>query len=233
MKYVGSKNRHSKEILNIILRDRLIGQFYVEPFVGGFNMIDKVDGNRIGSDSNKYIIALFKAIQNGWVPPEYVSEDEYKECKRDMDSYPEHLVGFIGFGCSFAGKFFGGYARGNDSKGVPRNYARESCRNIIRQFTGVQGIDIRMCSYDDLEIPDNSIIYCDPPYANTVKYSVGEFDSDRFFDWCRLKSSEGHTVFVSEYNAPRDFTCVWFKEVNNTLNINTGEKRGLECLFRL
>ncbi len=69
MKYMGSKNRHAKELLPIILKDRQPGQWYVEPFVGGANMIDKVDGNRIGADSNEYVAALWKAISDGWVAP--------------------------------------------------------------------------------------------------------------------------------------------------------------------
>ena len=44
MKYMGSKNRIAKHILPIILKDRIENQYYVEPFVGGANMIDKVDG---------------------------------------------------------------------------------------------------------------------------------------------------------------------------------------------
>lgn len=35
MKYLGSKARIAKEILPIILKDRKVGQYYVEPFVGG------------------------------------------------------------------------------------------------------------------------------------------------------------------------------------------------------
>jgi len=35
MKYMGSKKRHAKELLPIILKDRQPGQWYVEPFVGG------------------------------------------------------------------------------------------------------------------------------------------------------------------------------------------------------
>ena len=58
MKYMGSKRRIAKEILPIILKNRKQGQYYVEPFVGGCNIIDKVDGNRIGNDINKYLIAL-------------------------------------------------------------------------------------------------------------------------------------------------------------------------------
>ena len=56
MKYMGSKNRIAQEILPIMLKER--GQrTWVEPFVGGANMIDKVQGKRIGADLNEYVIA--------------------------------------------------------------------------------------------------------------------------------------------------------------------------------
>ena len=42
MKYMGSKARHAKELLPIILKDHTPDMWYVEPFVGGANMIDKV-----------------------------------------------------------------------------------------------------------------------------------------------------------------------------------------------
>jgi DNA adenine methylase len=48
MKYMGSKRRIAKEILPIILKDRKPSQWYVEPFCGGANIIDKVDGKRLG-----------------------------------------------------------------------------------------------------------------------------------------------------------------------------------------
>ena len=55
---MGSKNRYAKEILPIILKDRYDGQWYVEPFAGGFNVIDKVKGNRMANDSNYYVAGL-------------------------------------------------------------------------------------------------------------------------------------------------------------------------------
>ena len=70
MKYMGSKARHAKELLPIILAGRTEGQWYVEPFVGGANMIDKVDGNRIGADINEYLIEFLSALQKGCVPPQ-------------------------------------------------------------------------------------------------------------------------------------------------------------------
>ena len=51
MKYLGSKNRIAKHILPIMEQYRE-NRTWVEPFVCGANMIDKVNGNRIGSDLN-------------------------------------------------------------------------------------------------------------------------------------------------------------------------------------
>ena len=226
---MGSKNRIAKYLLPIILKDRKEGQWYVEPFVGGANMIDKVDGNRIGADSNEYNICLFKGIQEGFIPPNLISEDEYKKAQANRDVTP--LTAFIGYGCSYAGKWFGGYARGNDVKGSPRNYCLESKNNILKQAIGLKGIEFKHSSYDELEIPSNSIIYCDPPYEGTTKYK-DTFDYPKFWDWCREKSKEGHQVFISEYNAPTDFECIWEMKVNSSLTKDTGSKKATEKLFK-
>ena len=55
---MGSKARHAKYILPIILADRKPEQWYIEPFVGGGNVIQYVQGNRLGADINEYIIAI-------------------------------------------------------------------------------------------------------------------------------------------------------------------------------
>lgn len=207
MKYMGSKNRHSKELVPILSENRTPGQTYVEPFVGGFNMIDKMENPRLASDIHPYLIALFKAIQRGWIPPDNISEEEYLTIRANKDKYPPELVGFVGFGCSYSGKWFDGYARGNDAEGKPRNYCQEAKRNILKQTENLNGIKIRNAHYQELEIPNNSIIYCDPPYKGTTQYHV-KFDHDAFWDWVREKVSEGHTVYVSEYSAPKDFICI-------------------------
>ena len=71
MKYMGSKNRIAKEILPIMLEKRE-NRTWVEPFVGGANMIDKVQGKRIGADINPYLIYLKKLyyicnLIPGWI----------------------------------------------------------------------------------------------------------------------------------------------------------------------
>jgi len=229
MKYMGSKNRIAKYLLPIML-ENIGGRTWVEPFVGGANMIDKVDGKRIGADLNEYLISLFSGIQNGFIPPNEVTEDEYRNARLNRIVSP--LVSFIGFGCSYSGKWFGGYARGNTNKGEPRNYCFESKKNILKQSANLKGVEFIHSSYKDLEIPDNSLIYCDPPYEGTTKYKDG-FNHAEFWEWCRDKTKQGHQVFISEYNAPDDFICVWSKEVNSSLTKDTGGKKAKEKLFKL
>jgi DNA adenine methylase len=43
----------------------------------------------------------------------------------------------------------------------------------------------------------------------------------------------GHIVFVSEYQAPDDFECVYEKEIVSSLDKNTGGKIGKEKLFKV
>ena len=55
---MGSKARFAKDLLPIILKDRKSNQSYLEPFAGGMNMIDKVDGIRIANDQHQELMAL-------------------------------------------------------------------------------------------------------------------------------------------------------------------------------
>lgn len=228
MVYMGSKNRIAKELIPIITEKLKPNQWYVEPFVGGANMIDKIEHPyKLGADNNKYLIALLEAVQNGQELPEYITKDEYIAVKTNKDNYPDWYVGFVGFVCSFRGKFFGGYSGYYTTKtGIQRNYIKECINNILKQ--NLDGIKLVCSSYDALDIPANSIIYCDPPYNGTTKYK-DSFDSDAFWQWCRDKAKEGHTVYVSEYNAPEDFKCIWEKQINS--NLGGTSKTATEKLF--
>ena len=230
MVYMGSKNRIAKELIPIITEKLKPNQWYVEPFVGGANMIDKIEHPyKLGADNNKYLIALLEAVQNGQELPEYINKDEYIAVKTNKDNYPDWYVGFVGFVSSFRAKFFGGYSGYCTTKtGIQRNYVKERINNILKQ--NLDGIKLVCSSYDALDIPANSIIYCDPPYNGTTKYK-DSFDSDAFWQWCRDKAKEGHTVYVSEYNAPEDFKCIWEKQINS--NLGGTSKTATEKLFTI
>lgn len=224
MQYMGSKNRHAKEILPIILKDRVEGQYYVEPFVGGANMIDKVDGPRIGNDIHPHLICLLRAAAVGWIPPESVTEEEYRSAKSSMQVTP--YVGFVGFLCSFGAKWFNGYARNSKN----RDYVRTGRNAIIKQSPNLSGIDFVCSSYRDMKIPRNSIVYCDPPYEGATKYA-NDFDHYDFWNWCRELCIEGHRVFISEYNSPDDFVSVW--EKSSSANLSSKRKSSSHRVERL
>ena len=106
MKYMGSKNRIAKHILPIMLKDRKDGQYWVEPFVGGANMIDKVAGNRIGADVNESLIMCLKALSNGWFPPEFISRELYNECRSAYYSgCTSAIIGYVGINGSYGGRW--------------------------------------------------------------------------------------------------------------------------------
>lgn len=231
MTYTGSKGRIAKDIIPIMEKVRN-GRIWVEPFVGGANLIDKVKGERIGADSNHYVIALLQKVQSGWLPPADISEWQYNEMRDAPELYDPALIGFALTACSFGAKWGSSFARGFSKRGVPHNYTIRGRNNLAAQAPFLQGIKFVHSSYDVLDIPENSLIYCDPPYAKTCKYKDA-FDHIKFWDWARQKSVEGFPLFVSEYEAPEDFIPVWQKEVPVTLNNQgTSDKRSaVEKLF--
>jgi len=228
MKYMGSKNRIAKYIIPIMLKYRKKDMTWVEPFVGGGNVIDKIEGKRIGADINKYVIeALVDIRDNVYDLPknnrEFTEEDYNK--LRENDDY--RFKGYAGFAYSYGGKWLGGWRRDGIGK---RDYVEEAYKNAVKQSPKLQGIEFINAGYKYFVIPDNSLIYCDPPYENTTKYK-DSFNHKEFWRWCINKAREGHTVFVSEYKAPEGFECLWEGIINSSLTKETGSKQGLERLF--
>jgi len=220
---MGGKFRVRKEIAKIIERARKPKQFFYDLFVGGANITGQFyDKYRAINDYNKYVIALYRAIADGWIPPCQITEAEYYKMRDNMQNYPDYLLGLVGFGCSFGAIFFENFAKESSKK----NFLKTATNSVLSQKKSFEGIQIYNLSYDQVPLQNNSIIYCDPPYENTEKYTTGDFDTKKFWEWNRQKSKE-HLIFTSEYKAPSDFICFWEKEQVNSLN----NKIALEKLF--
>jgi len=224
MRYMGSKRRIAPYILPIVLKEH-VGQ-YVEPFVGGANVFDKVRGPRIGADLNPYLIAALEWIRDDPTTlPRTLSEVQYELIREDKDHNPA-LTGYVGFALSYGGKWFGGYGRNNNS----RDYGVEAYNNAQAQSIELRGATFKHSHYRNLSIQAGSTVYCDPPYRRTTGW---DFNHVAFWTWCRELAARGCKVFISEYTAPEDFTCVWSRAITSSLTQDSGAKEGIERLYTL
>lgn len=86
-------------------------------------------------------------------------------------------------------------------------------------------------SYENVTIPDNSVVICDIPYRDTASYQEDEnsFDYEKFYDFCRNKN---HLVFINEYSMPEDFYIVKYIAKTQILSSkHNGQKTYKEKLF--
>lgn len=232
MKYVGSKSKISKDIVPIIQKyidDNEIST-YIEPFVGGANVIDKINCKyRFGSDIDTIPISLLtKCVDNPNLLdtlPEMVSREYYYEVKYNKDKFEDWYYSAILLFGSYNNRVYGGCygAMATTKEGQIRNYFQESIRNFKKQIPRLKDIVFENKAYYETNAK-NCLIYCDPPYAHSIKYSQ-PFDNEKFWQWCRNMSKD-NIVIISEYSAPEDFVCIWEKEIkvhirNNKKNMAT------------
>ena len=152
------------------------------------------------TDVNAALINLYLAVQQGWVPPSEVSRETYAAAKALPDTDP--MKAFCGFGCSFGGKWFGGYVE-------PTRTLQDG--GVRKMHTAAKMALIRDCSGRDfaivnmLGVPPSSVgavLYLDPPYAGTTTYAgAPPFDSEAFCRRC-AEWALFTDVFVSEYVFP-------------------------------
>lgn len=243
MKYMGSKNRIAKEILPIILKDRKPNQYFVDLFCGGCNIVSEVQGLRIANDNNEYLISMWIGLQNDIERPLEIGKEIYNEVRNEYNNrkgkFTSFIIGWVGYMASANGRFFeGGYSGTSKTKiGTIRDYIKESINNIEKQIPQIRGVEFSSYEYDILHIPKGSIIYCDIPYKGTKQYSTSKnFDYEKFYNWCRFKKTQGFSIFISEYDMPNDFICIWEKQISSSLSSNGksgGNKLSTEKLFTL
>ena len=238
MWYMGSKNRFAKELVPIIQSYITADtKGYLEPFVGGANVIDKIKcKNKIGCDIHKQLIALLnKAKDNIDDIPDIISYETYKEVKNNKEKYEDWYVGLVGFCATFGAMYFSAYARGrkNDNSGKK---SADAIKNLKKQAPLLKDIEFKCCNF--LDLPKDKIkgyvIYCDIPYKGTTKYKTESFPYKEFYKWAN-EMAKYNTVLVSEYNMPSNFKCIWEKETIRGINsynaIEKEKKKRIEKLF--
>jgi DNA adenine methylase len=193
MRYLGGKARLATRIANEIHKVLSPDQPFYDVFCGAGHIVAKVQcADRHANDIGP-IVHLLKAVSNGWEPPMEVTYEDHQSARNLPTTDP--LYSFVGYGCSFAGILWGSYAR-NPKEGYSGLCSGESARALKKAAPGLQGVKFTNLNYLDLQIPDNAVIYCDPPYAGTTGYGF-EFHQEEFYEWV---ANQRCTVLISEYD---------------------------------
>lgn len=210
--FSGGKQKIGKKLAQVIADKTRISKFdvkgYCEPFCGMLGVFQHIPDHFLGieykaGDINNSIIKMWKAVQEGFVPPTIVTEDEYNRLKDGIDSAEK---GYVGHQYGFGGKFFKGYA---PKYGKNINSTRAS-NNVVRIGKKLKDVKFTYGSYTQFSDLEGYIIYCDIPYGNTDYRYLDKFNDEDFYEWCRIMS-EKNLIFVSEYNMPNDFKEIWNK----------------------
>lgn len=242
MVFMGSKSKYAKYIVPILQKaidDNNI-TCYIECFVGGANIIDKIKcEKKIGYDNSDTLIALLQQAQKDFsILPEDGSRamwDEGKAYVKNGQPLTSLTLAEVGAIQYFGSYNNGGFPRGYAKPTSTRNYYKEAYQNMKKQIPNLQGIDFICQNYWDLDENTNGcLIYLDPPYQNTKPYTYAnqpQMDYKHFWDWVR-KISQKNIVYTSEQQAPADFDIIWEQDVIRTTNLENNF-RATEKLFKL
>lgn len=229
MLYLGGKRKIQKDIVPIINNLIFVNNIktYIEPFVGGANIIEAVKcENRIAYDINKDLIELYKHVQNGGGLPEHVNKEIFDQVKYNKEQYEGWYIAAVGF--------LGGYrGRGiNDTCGVYddaedyRNTYKCKKETFEKQIPLLKDIHFENKDYREVNA-QGCLIYCDPPYKGTVQYinnkGKNRFNSETFWDWCR-EMSKKNIVLISEQEGPEDFDIILDIEITRCITSKRREQ---------
>ena len=233
MNYLGGKHRQGRKIAEIVCRDMLPGQTYIEPFCGAMGVAYRVanimpeNATMVLSDAHPALMCMWGAIINdGWNPPSIISNELYNEIKAKQD-LNDPMTAYVGFGMSFGSKYFGGYAR----NGVGTDYALNLQRSTILKAKTI----LKCCDYREYGAVTGATFYLDPPYANRTAQSklLPKFNSSEFWGFVR-HISKANRVYVTEFVAPEDFIVVHdFGDTVVRHHSSKGKDGTSECVFTL
>ena len=95
---------------------------------------------------------------------------------------------------------------------------RQSLESLqrLQSLESLQRLEISFESYENVKIPENSVIYADIPYQGTDCGSYEGFDHESFFNWAAKQKTP---VFISSYKVEDErFTCVFERDKRSLSN---------------
>lgn len=221
MRYMGGKFRQRKEIANALRPYVDRETTYVEPFLGGgWSFAHVIETCRpehaVGADVNGSLVELWRRVVaegTDWLPVSLEEVEANYHAYKAAQDMSDPLTAWYGCACSFGGKWYGGVARNQDTTG-PTGFEAQA-RSTEKKAASMRkcpDLTLLCCSYDELEIPDGAVVYCDPPYSGgktrTKAHRFEQFDVDAYYGWVR-ELSKRCVVVCSTFDPPEDFEVLY------------------------
>ena len=77
----------------------------------------------------------------------------------------------------------------------------------LERLQSLERLRVTSLSYDEIDIPEGAVVYCDPPYhackTDLYEGKAKTFDHGAFYDWC-VRVSKTNPIFISEYSIEDD-----------------------------
>lgn len=255
LRYPGGKQRIWKFIAETIESNDLLGGHYVEPFAGGAGVAMELLLNDLVShvhlnDSCPAVYAFWHSVVHeheklcNRILSASMTIDEWKKQKEIYKNPNEHKLIDVGFAllylnrCNRSGILTGGVIGGKNQDGPWKIDARFSRSEIIKRIERIaikrKSIKVHNMDAEDYimnyipELPDNVLIYCDPPYfnkadrlyanyytqsdhaslSNTIQYKIKHkwmVSYDNTPEILDLYKQRYHFVYSLQYNASRAY----------------------------
>lgn len=216
-RYYGSKQRFANEMVRFILKytkdHNLVFDQIIDCFCGTGSVSAQfrkhVTVPIYASDHLECMIILLQSIQNGFVPPETITEPEFNAIRLEPTN-PLHAL--LNISCSFQGQ----YLRDNF-----HTWTLESLKRLHKNIPKLnyQNIQFVCCDYKDWSDKIGCLIICDPPYLTACKAQWPKnykgFEHEEFYQWVRAMSQD-NIVIVCEFTMPNDFECIWTKPLKTS-----------------
>lgn len=240
VRYQGTKYPYAQEIAKVLASSGV--SVYYEPFCGSLSVATAVAAyGRVDkmflSDVHEDLVDMYRAAMDGWRPRVgSVAAREYEQLRR---AEPSPWRTWVGYNCSYASDWFRGYSEDHKTVTVDLVDRLDWSVRILES----KSVEFRSCDYRKVEPEAGSVVYCDPPYFDSAPYraagvfrpEVGGQAAGALAFWEQVIAwSKRARVFVSEYQAPPPWKCVWECAVRvHAGGVAAGKGPKIERLFTL
>lgn len=226
-----------RRLVSAILADKAPTDTWIEPFVGAAGVsvhASSIFGRLVLMDSHQDLILMWKMLMLGWLPPEDpIDRQQYNELKT---AEPSAMRGFVGFGSSYGGKWFGGYCAHRPGMKYPYPLYTSSRNSLIKKVSQLRPADVefRHARFGDYTPGPGSTVYCDPPYPGLTGYRTDAIDPAYFGRIVQLWADSGCFTYVSGFSPPSHCQCVEIFSHPMPTSMSRGSNRpAVERLYRV